>query len=211
MEIGSRIIDHIVYSVHDLGAAILEFHDLLGVAPVFGGYHTSQGTKNALLHLGGQCYLELLAIDHNNEAFSDERWMGIDLFNHPQISRWVLKSDDLASDSVTLKSYHPQMGHTIEGERTTSDGEELRWGLTMPLPSPEIELIPFVIDWSQSSAHPTDNLDDSCRLMDISLHHPRPESIEPTLRQLSVDLSVTQSDRVAIKIKVQCPNGIVEI
>jgi len=58
--------DHIVYAVTNLEAAIDEFEKLSGLRPVFGGYHTTKGTKNALVNLGNECYLEILAIDEGN-------------------------------------------------------------------------------------------------------------------------------------------------
>ena len=93
MNIGRKI-DHIVYAVPDLSAACDELEELLGVRPIFGGYHDSQGTKNALLNLGNQCYLELLAVDEANTKIEAPRWMGVDLIQHPRITRWAIKSDN---------------------------------------------------------------------------------------------------------------------
>ena len=62
MKIG-REIDHIVYCVPDLENGIDYIEELLGIRPVFGGRHLSNGTKNALLNLGDNCYLEILAVD----------------------------------------------------------------------------------------------------------------------------------------------------
>ncbi|MEL6718114.1 MAG: VOC family protein, partial [Bacteroidota bacterium] len=74
-------LDHIVYAVPNLEEAINWFEENAGIQPVFGGYHTTQGTKNALLKIGAQCYLELLAVDKENKEIVSPRWMGIDLIN----------------------------------------------------------------------------------------------------------------------------------
>ena len=71
-------LDHIVYAVPDLGAAVEEFEARTGIRPVFGGYHKDRGTKNALVSLGHKVYLEFLAIDAESEV-TPPRWMGIDL------------------------------------------------------------------------------------------------------------------------------------
>jgi hypothetical protein len=55
----------------------------LGVKPVIGGRHLLHGTKNALINLGNQCYLEILAKDEENPTFKGTRWMGIDLITQP--------------------------------------------------------------------------------------------------------------------------------
>ena len=211
MNIGNRTIDHIVYCVHDLDRAIVDFEILLGIAPVFGGYHTTQGTKNALLNLGNQCYLELLAIDPDNESIKRDRWMGVDLLSKPQITRWSLKSEDLDSDSQIIKEYNPSMGRIEGGSRKTTSGDTLKWGIAMPLAEPEIEVVPFMTDWSESGVHPTDSLEDMCRVIDISLGHPEPSEIDAVLKQLSVHMDVFQSNNTSIKIKIECPKGIIEI
>ena len=59
----SRKIDHIVYAVQDLSATMVQFEEKSGIKPIFGGFHKSFGTKNALVALGNGCYLELLAAD----------------------------------------------------------------------------------------------------------------------------------------------------
>ena len=64
----SRSIDHIVYCVQDLDAAMDWFEDQTGVRPEFGGYHTTQGTKNALVGLGEDRYLEFLAVDSKSQV-----------------------------------------------------------------------------------------------------------------------------------------------
>ena len=61
-----RQIDHIVYTVLNLDTAIADFDRKLGVRPIFGGYHTVFGTKNALINLDNGIYLELLAADETN-------------------------------------------------------------------------------------------------------------------------------------------------
>ncbi len=211
MQLGTRTIDHIVYCVHDLDQAILDFESLLGIAPIFGGYHTTQGTKNALLNLGHQCYLELLAADPDNKDVTSSRWMGIDLLSRPQITRWALKSDKLEADSLVVRTANPLMGQIEGGERKTTSGDMLRWGIAMPLAAPEVDVIPFMTDWSESSVHPTDNLENRCRLIDISLSDPDPTKIETVIEQLSIEMSVSQSDHASIKIRIDSPNGIIEI
>ena len=211
MKIGIRAIDHIVYCVYDLDHAITTFAERLGIAPSFGGYHTTKGTKNALLNLGNQCYLEFLAADKDNTNFTGERWMGIDILTQPQITRWALKSAQMNLDGPILQSYDSNMGRMEEGQRKRSDGTVLKWSMSMPLATPEIEVVPFLTDWSASTIHPTDSLPDECRLIDLLIYHPDPASIQPVFEQLSVDCEVIQSDKASIKIKVECPNGIIEL
>ena len=54
-------LDHFVVAIDDLDRGIEAFESLTGVRPVFGGEHPALGTHNALVSLGGEQYLEILA------------------------------------------------------------------------------------------------------------------------------------------------------
>ena len=205
-------LDHIVYAVSDLDLASKELEQKLGVAPIFGGHHTTEGTKNALINLKDGMYLELIAIDHNNKNIIQNRWMGVDLLTKNQITRFALTSEDLAKDSITLKKYDPTMGVLKKGSRYTASGHTLQWELLMPLPTPEVDLIPFMLDWSKSDTHPHKVLPDmGCTLIEMYATHPTPEKITPILEALGYDLRIEKSNQTTIHITLDTPNGIVHL
>jgi len=206
-----RIIDHLVYAVHNLESAIERFENLLGCRPAIGGKHTNQGTKNAVLHLGNQCYLELLAIDHENIEVMPPRWMGIDQLEEPTVIRWALKSYNLKDDRSILKNHDPKLGKIQKGRRETSDGKTLSWQMILPSNGPQIDLIPFMCDWQDSELHPTDQMDIACTLLDVKLSHPDPDSLQPLFDQLSIDQKIQKADKPSMKMVLKCPNGIMEV
>lgn len=204
-----RQIDHIVYAVKDLEVAIEWFEAQTGIRPVFGGYHQTQGTKNALVNLGDACYLEILAIDPNNLAIQAPRWMGIDLIETACITRWALKSSDLLSDAAILERHNKALGNRQTGQRKTTDGTMLSWEMTIPSAAPQIELLPFMVDWRSSSAHPTQNLKPACVLKNISFHHPNPNTLKAAFDQLQINTIILEADTPQVKIHIDSPNGIV--
>jgi len=202
-----RKIDHIVYAVPDLEVAINEFEKLSGVRPVFGGYHTTKGTKNAIVNLGNDCYLEILAIDEENASVTPPRWMGIDFIKTPQITRWSLKSNQLNQDSEILQKYHAEMGIIQSGQRKTNTGE-LTWEMILPLATPAVELIPFMTDWQNSTVHPTHNLPQQCKLIDLAFTHPNPTVIQSVFDELGVDIIVQKGEKATIRANIQSSNGL---
>jgi len=206
-----RKIDHIVYAVPDLDKAVDSFEEKTGIRPVFGGHHGKQGTKNALVNLGEGGYLELLAVDEHNPNVHPPRWMGVDLLTESRITRWAIKSQNLVSDAQLLKSYRPELGITHFGQRQTSKGDLLQWGMTLPSANPLVEDVPFMTDWQTSASHPTDSLPNSCQLLVIELSHPEPQGVQRVLNSLGLDLMVRQNAAPSIKIILETPMGEVTI
>jgi len=210
MDIGRKI-DHIVYAVLNLEEAMQWFEKLTRIAPIFGGFHTTQGTKNALVNLGNNCYLELLAIDKQNTAITAPRWMGIDQITAPQITRWSLKTNQSTKDSKVLKAYDAKMGQIQGGQRKMTNGELLVWDMIMPLANPAVEIIPFMTDWQKSTTHPTLQLPQQCELLSLQLIHPTPLQLQAALNKLEIKLKIKQGENPAIRTRIKCPVGVVEI
>ena len=196
-------IDHIVYIVPDFESALDDLEGKLGVRPQVGGRHLSRGTKNALLNLGNECYLEVLAADPENTTFLGERWMGVDLIKKPTISRWAIQSANIEHDCQVLKKYHPNLGEIAAGERKTQEGDILRWKMSLPLALPQIEIVPFLLDWSTSAYHPTKKLEEACKLLEIKFFHPQPEIVNPIFQQLNLPYIVGSSGNAKIEVHIQ--------
>ena len=204
-------LDHIVYSVFDLEAAMDHFENKLGFRPVFGGHHFTRGTKNALLYLGDSFYLELLAVDTQNTQIKPPRWMGVDFLTSPKITRWAVNSTDLVQDSMVLKKANPKMGDIQEGSRALANNTVLKWQLSMPLPEPEVELLPFLIDWRASAQHPSSTLEKRCSLVEFSATHPQPEQVRTTLESLGLPLSIDKGEEIRIWAVIKGPKGSITL
>lgn len=205
------MIDHIVYCVKDLDASIIYTENILGIAPTLGGNHESKGTKNALLHLGVNCYLELLAVDTNNPTIKPPRWMGIDLIQTSCITRWSMKSPDLLRQSNILSTYNSDLGGIETGKRTLFDNTILEWKLSKPLASPAVEIVPFLIDWSASESHPSDTLIAGCSILSIDVRHPTPNLISPIFKKLGINMPIRESSSPSINVTIRGPKGILTI
>jgi hypothetical protein len=204
-----RKIDHIVYCTDDLEAEVKRLEEKLGCPFSPGGRHLNEGTKNKLLNLGNGCYFELLAVDKDNTEIQSPRWMGIDVLTKSHVTRWALKTSDPHSDSKIVKKYNPEMGQIKGGQRITSEGKKLEWDLVMPLSKPEVEIIPFMTDWSKSDVHPTESLPEYCSLLGLELFHPNPQDLQPYLDLLVHGVFISKGAKAKIQVKIQSPNGIV--
>ena len=136
--------------------------------------------------------------------------MGIDLITTPKITRWAIKSLNIKRGATILQNYKNQYGIIEVGSRALSDDSILNWKLTHPLCYPEVEIVPFLIDW-QDSIHPASDMDQQCQLVDIILAHPDPSIINKTLGALGLDIECKLHPSPKITITLDTPNGTVNL
>ena len=200
-------IDHIVWLISDLDEGMALFKEKTGVEPTFGGYHTAQGTKNALIKIGTKSYFEILAPDPDSHIDA-KRWMGIDLIKEPLITRWAFGTDRIQHHADILKRYNKNLGEITAGQRKTSSDEIIKWQMTLPYHEPLIDLAPFFIDWSKSPIHPTDQLPEVNLSIDqIELSSEKPDLMHDLLNQLGITNYHVAQGPERISISLNSPKG----
>ncbi len=204
-------IDHIVYGVHDLSEAIAHFKAAYGIEAIMGGKHKHQGTHNAIFNLGDQCYFEIIAKDHSNKLSGSNVWMGLDHLKEPKITRWAVKSIDIQNERAIVKRFNSEMGDLRQGARTKVDGSVMEWDLLMPLSSPEVELMPFFIDWTGDTAHPTLGLPVAATLQKIEFYHPERHIYTSEFLELNMDVEIKQNPTAQINVIIRGPKGVFTI
>lgn len=200
-------LDHIVYAVSNLEQAMDDIEKRFGIRPTYGGKHENEGTHNALLHLGDDCYFEILAVDPDNDQIKQSRWMGIDLIEKPTLTRWAVRATDMDRPMDILKKIMPSLTHTTTGMRKREDDSILKWKLSLPLSGPLVEIVPFFIDW-QDSEHPSKKLPSACKLVSLKAIHPDPALITSVLQKLALDIEVEKGPEIALVATINTPNGV---
>ena len=97
--------------------------------------------------------------------------------------------------------------------RRRLDGVLLEWELTVAqLDGPFGRALPFMIDWGRS-AHPTDSLAKSARLIRLDVEHPDPRLLGVALEIIGVatDVEVHRGDRPAIHARIATTRGEVTL
>ena len=138
--------------------------------------------------------------------------MGIDVLTENQITRWALKSEQLDTDSSILNAYNTKMGSISGGSRSTLKGSILKWQLVLPLPTPEVEIMPFMVDWSQTETHPNHELPNmGCTLVELYGTHPDPDQFGETFEKLGLEFRIKKAGKIVLKAILKCPKGTIEI
>ena len=199
-------IDHLFYGTHNLEQSIDELEQLLGVRATFGGSHPGWGTKNYLLALGPESYLEIIGPDEEQDI--TPTLFGLDKLTSPGLITWDMKSDDLEGVRTKMIAADIRFGEILSGSRHKADGSLLSWRLSNPFIVHAKGIVPFLIDWG-GGPHPAAQCPKGCTLLKLELLYPKVNEIEPIINILSLD--VRPGPQPSIKARIESPNGIIEL
>ena len=202
-------LDHVVYAAPDLAAAVDDFQARTGIRPAPGGRHLGRGTRNFLVGLGGQAYLEIIGPDPEHPARPGVALpFGIDSLIGPKLLTWAVRSADIDAAATVSARAGADLGEPAAMSRRTPSGSELRWRLASALPLPFLGVTPFLIDWGDTT-HPTADPDlPVVELIALSGTTPDPVAVQVVLDALGVVLPLTPGP-AGLRATLRTPAGAV--
>jgi hypothetical protein len=207
-------LDHLVIAATTLADGIDHVATIMGVTPVPGGKHATMGTHNALLRLGGETYLEIIAIDPDAPKPPWPRWFGLDdialqaeLTERPRLVGWVARTNDI--EAATAASPLP-LGTVQPMQRG-----DYRWRITIPDDGarPGKGLVPMLIQWDVPT-HPAERLPKSkVTLAQLAGTHPEPAPLRAALAALGLEgtIAISYDRELRIAAMLRTPRGIVTL
>ncbi|HKK28446.1 MAG TPA: VOC family protein [Gemmatimonadota bacterium] len=203
-------VDHLIYGVPDLEGGRDRIEELLGVRPVPGGRHPDYGTRNALLGLGPETYLEVMAPDPDLPRPERGVLFGLDERETPGFVTWALRGEAIEERAAVAAAHGLALGPVEAGSREKPDGTVLTWKLTDPRALPLGGVVPFLIAWGETP-HPAGTVPGAGELVGLRLEHPDPDAVRGGLAALGVEAPVTAGRRARIVATIRTPDGDVEI
>jgi len=213
-------LDHLVFTCADLDAGIAWAERTFGVRPVRGGAHPQWGTHNALMSLGRERYLEILApnpdappIGRANEAGRALFGMraGMDPAAPPRLTTWMLRTRTIDSLLGAALKAGVDLGRVTGGSRLRADGSEISWQIAVPPVRPLEGCVPWLIDWGWSD-HPSAAAPQGARLDWMEVTHPEPERVRAALAAVNCgSVDVHAGREAAISVGIACPRGVVVV
>ena len=204
------MVDHLVYATPNLAAGVERVERLLGVKTIPGGQHPGWGTRNALIGLGDETYLEIIGPDPDQTKPAQPRRFGIDDLHASRLVTWAAKGKDLEAIVTNAKTKGIAVGQVQSGSRRRPDGVLLSWRLTV---SPALNadgIVPFFIDWGETP-HPAASLPKGCVLIALRAEHPDAKRIRAELSALGLNLRVDAGSAPALIATIRTPHGDVDL
>ena len=225
--------DHVVVAARNVDKASKAFFQLTGVRPTFGGHHVNRGTKNYLVSLGGDKYLELVGLDEDQDYESLVEKNGVH-----SIPFGVYKLQPTQSEVVTFacatSSLHetarlsPWVGKPFSMSRETPSGDVLKWSLAFQSAKASAThslAYPFFIDWESVNGqglHPSITSAAGCRLISLVVEVSNPAQYKEALGQagmgdnlddgvVNIAASGNAFSKDRLTIIIDTPKGVVSI
>ena len=203
--------DHLVYVTSDVDRITDQLAERLGVRPAGGGSHIGRGTRNALLSLGPDVYLEILGPDPSQ----DVQQPGSRFPVTPLLRTWAVKAPDIDATVATARQRGVDPGPAQSMSRARPDGLVLEWRLTAGGggglgTDGSVTLLPFLIDWGQTE-HPALTAPAGCTLLSLRAEDQDPGAVRAKLEALGVDLEVALGLQPALVATIDTPNGHIEL
>ncbi len=198
------VLDHILLGSSDLDAGIEFVKQHTGITAAFGGVHPGRGTRNALLSLGGRHYLEIIAPDPAQTGAPDH--YGLKKLTAPRLVGWAAHPGDLNAFAVRLRSAHLTFDGPTPGSRRRPDGRLLQWK-TLNLQDTRAGLLPFFIEWSAETVHPSVDAPAGCKILRFELSTPESAELQRISTLLDLDVHITQAEKPQLLAQVAGPDG----
>ena len=213
-------IDHILIASPDLESGRDYAESMFGTRPAIGGVHPGQGTRNALLGLEDDTYIEIIAPDPGQPAdLPLSRYLASR--SSAELSWWCARCDELDALQDRIRDAGRDAGSIDPWTRKRPDGADLSWRLLMPNVPEFGASLPFFISWDDMAQHPSRHVPVVGRLETLTIRHPGADVLErlldavaeirpDTTPGLSAEIRVAGS-RQALQTETALPPSIGEI
>lgn len=209
-ETAPKLLDHILIGSPDLDQGIAFIEERTGVRAAFGGVHPGAGTRNALLSLGKNRYLEIIAPDPQQPNTEDKR--NLRSLDEPVIVGWAQHPGDIEAFAKRLTGEGVEVVGPAPGSRKRPDGRVLGWK-TLALKDDAGGLFPFFIEWGPGSMHPSIDSPQGCTLDLFEAFTKESDivSVRHRAGQLNLDLKIGSGRGPYLHAIVAGPKGRLDI
>lgn len=206
-------LDHILLGINDLNHGIVYLEERSGVRAAMGGVHPGRGTRNALISLGAKRYLEIIAPDPQQAGTpaSKEFWADrLNAFHEPRLIGWAAHTSDLAGLAQRAAGAGFAFDAPRDGSRARPDGKMLRWK-SFSLKEDYGGVLPFFIEWSADSVHPSQDAPGGCTLQHFFIESADLKAVSAAVHKLGLDVDVKPGKHPILGARIVGKNGAFEL
>jgi catechol 2,3-dioxygenase-like lactoylglutathione lyase family enzyme len=198
------MLDHILLGCSDLDGGIEFVEKHTGVRAAFGGVHPGRGTRNALLSLGEKHYLEIIAPDPQQPGAPDH--YGLLKLTEPRLVGWAAHPGNLNRFAIRLRDAGLAFDGPNPGSRKRPDGRLLQWK-TLNLKDDLGGLLPFFIEWSTDTIHPSVDSPAGCKIVHFEYAGPDSDGVGRIFDLMGLEILAEVGEKSQIRGSINGPEG----
>jgi Glyoxalase-like domain len=204
------LLDHILLGCSDLERGIAFVEQRTGVRAGLGGVHPGRGTQNALLTLGTRRYLEIIAPDPKQSGGPSPLLPLLKGLAAPRLVGWAAHPRNIEALAAQLKQSGIDATGPVPGSRKRPDGTVLHWK-TLTLKDDANGLLPFFIQWSGDSPHPSADAPSGCQLLRFELLTPDPGTLAKLTSQLGLEAPISKGTATQLRAAIIGPKAELDL
>jgi len=200
------LLDHILLGCNDLDKGIAFVEEKTDVRATIGGVHPGRGTRNALLSLGERHYLEIIAPDPGQPNVTESLGLALKKLTEPRLVGWAVHPGDIDAFAKRLLDAGLAFEGPRPGSRRRPDGRLLQWR-SLSLKDDRGGVLPFFIQWTADSVHPSADAPAGCKIVNLEMSGPDPGELNRLCKLLDLDASVGRSEKPQLRAHIAGPSG----
>jgi glyoxalase-like protein len=204
------MLDHILLGVKDLDEGISFIEKKSGVRAIVGGSHPGAGTRNALISLGAERYLEIIAPDPQQSSAPNALHTGLADLRAPTLIGWAIHTHDIAGLAANMRKAAITFDGPLDGSRKRPDGLLLQWK-TLRFKDDRGGSLPFFIEWGKNTPHPSVDAPSGCRLESFSVASPNPAELRQLFHRVGVAVTVDSGAAPQLSARFEATRGTFEL
>lgn len=179
-------LDHLLFATPDVDETTRDLEERFGVAFGPGGRHLQWGTRNRILSLGDDLYLEVIGPDEEQPGMAGRRILDLDRLETPRLAWYAVRPVVIEETTGALVAAGFTPGEVVHGRRELPDGGELSWQMTTPYVRLLEGLVPIVIRWGPDSTHPGSVPTPGVSLAEFRIESPNASRLSPTFARIGL-------------------------
>lgn len=204
------MLDHILLGVKDLDEGISFIEKESGVRASAGGSHPGAGTRNALISLGPERYLEIIAPDPQQSSAPNALHTGLAKLRAPTVIGWAIRTHFISGVAANMRKAAIAFDGPLDGSRKRPGGLLLHWK-TLRFKDDRSGSLPFFIEWGKNTTHPSVDAPPGCRLASFSVVSPSPAELRHLLNLVGVGVTVDLGEAPKLTARFEGVRGAFEL
>lgn len=215
-ERANHYLDHVVLGIDDLDKGIEALEQLTGVRATFEGRDARLGTQSAVIGLGENAFLEIMAPDPKADpALVDPEFKSkfldrLEGFEALTPFLWAIGTSNLERSRWYARRAGTYTSDINSGARKRSWGRSTEWSWAH-VTRPYTYVMPIFVQWNADAKPPQERAPEGCRLVQLTLYTRLFKTVHLLLAAMQLDVEPAAAETESIDVALECPEGEVLI